>query len=65
MSVRSIKTATASPSSPTAEPARGREYLSSGSPTPPVWVSDSTRVLNTTIKQKINCTIQGSTIRIA
>lgn len=40
-SVRSIKTATVSPSSPTAEPVRGRVYLSSGSQTPPVWVSHS------------------------
>ena len=42
VSVRSIKTATVSPSLPTAEPASGREYLSSGSLTPPVWVSNST-----------------------
>lgn len=40
-SVRSTKTATVSPSSPTAEPARGRGCLSLGRLTPPVWVSES------------------------
>lgn len=38
-SVRSTKTATVSPSSPTAEPARGRGCQSLGRLTPPVWVS--------------------------
>lgn len=51
-SVQCIKTATASPSSPTAEPAREREYPSSGGPTPPAWVSDPKAISPETNSQR-------------
>lgn len=56
-SVRSTKTATVSPSSPTAEPARGRGCLSLGRLTPPAWVSYFSLDLESF---RVKCNVQQS-----